>query len=577
MRFLYHFFLLFLFLLSSVFATTNQKILTPQEAFSVVVEQKEDAVILKFALGEKIYLYADKLKFDIIEPKKVSLDELIKRPNIKQIGSYSAIDSSFEILILNTLLSETVGTKKLTLQVSFQGCSEGGICYQPMKKTFALVLKNGKKTQSEQDDIADSFADESFLFVLLSFFGFGLLLSLTPCVFPMIPILSSIVVSQANEHMNTKRGFVLSLVYVFAMAVAYTIAGVLAGLFGANLQIAFQNPWIISIFSAIFVLLSLSMFGFYDIQMPNFIQSKLTKTSDHMQGRGIFGVSVMSFLSALIVGPCVAAPLAGALIYIGQSGDALLGGAALFMMSLGMGLPLVIIGTAAGKYMPRPGKWMENVKSVFGILMLGVAVWMISRVVDENISVLLWAVLILSSSVYLGAFDVLESESSWKRLFKSIALVMFVYAVALLVGLFSGSTNMLQPLERLTQKSVGNTAVTTKDKFQKVQTLAQLNEIIKSAKKPILLDFYASWCVSCVELEKNTFPADGVREKMNDFLLLKVDVTQNSDDDKAIMKEFGIFGPPAILFFKDQKELETLRVVGYKSPEEFLLILEKVF
>ncbi len=283
---------------------------------------------------------------------------------------------SMSLTIPISIIKKYVSSGEFKLKVEFQGCAALGICYQPMKEYFTFDLDGlsqkientmVKGEVSEQDFITSTLYNENIWLVLLSFLGFGILLSFTPCIFPMIPILSSIIVSQSGKNMTTKRAFMLSLVYVLSMSLAYTIAGVLAGLFGANISAALQNPWAIGIFSGVFVVLALSMFGFYELQMPSFIQSKLSKKSDEMQGQGVLGVAVMGFISALIMGPCIAAPLAGALVYIGQSGDALLGGAALFVMSIGMGLPLLAIGTGAGKYMPRPGEWMDAIKSIFGV------------------------------------------------------------------------------------------------------------------------------------------------------------------------------------------------------------------
>jgi thiol:disulfide interchange protein DsbD len=374
--------------------------------------------------------------------------------------------------------------------------------------------------------------------------------------------------------MSTKRAFMLSLVYVLAMSLAYTIAGILAGLFGANISAALQDPWIIGIFSAVFVALSFSMFGFYELQMPSFIQSKLSKKSDEMQGQGVVGVAVMGFLSALIMGPCVAAPLAGALVYIGQSGDALLGGAALFVMSMGMGLPLLVIGTGAGKYMPKPGGWMDAIKAMFGVVMLALAIWTLSRVVSANIIILLWTVLVISSAIYMGALERLkEGVTGWKKLIKSFAVIMFIYGIMLFIGAMTSATNPLNPLEKFSSStSVQSISkeVEQEHSFKIVPTLAELKTIIKESKKPVMVDFYADWCVSCIELENYTFSDTNVKKKLQEFTLIQIDVTKNNNNDKEILKEFGLFGPPAIIFFKDGSELKNKRLVGFKDAKEFL-------
>ena len=569
--------LLSLMMALSVYASQTQKVLTPEEAFNVTMAQNEQNIVISVSLGDKIYLYDDKLTLEIIEPIRLNLDNRVKRPQPEAFHEYITQRKSFELLVPLALIKESVTKGDFSLKLSFQGCSELGICYQPMTKIDTFSLNT--HSLSEQDSIAFSLQNSHWALVLLSFFGFGLLLSLTPCVFPMIPILSSIIVSQSRGNMNAKKGFLLSLVYVLAMASAYTIAGILAGLFGANLQASLQNPWVLSAFSAIFVGLAFSMFGFYEIQMPSFIQTKLSKKSDDARTHGIVGVAIMGFISALIVGPCVAAPLAGALIYIGQTGNALLGGSALFVMSLGMGVPLLIVGTTAGSYMPKPGGWMESVKSIFGVMMLGVAIWMLSRIIPASLSMFLWMLLLLVSSIYWGALEPLHvSATGLRKILKSIVVLLFLYAAILLIGFLSGATNPLEPFEKFTTAKVENQNSEShiKSAFERISSREELSEALKKATKPVILDFYADWCVNCIELEKFTFSDPKVSEKMKNFTLLQIDVTHNSAEDKALQKEFGIFGPPAILFFQHSKELKEARIVGFKNADEFLKHLDKV-
>ncbi|MBE0492059.1 MAG: protein-disulfide reductase DsbD [Sulfurospirillum sp.] len=579
-------------LASVVFALEQPKVLPPDEAFKIQASQVADAIVIDIKLGENIYLYDDKFKISIVKPKVIFLDTVIKRPEAIVYEEYKIFNENFTLLLPLATVKRDIGGGAFTLRVEFQGCSKSGICYQPMQKDFTFTLPLSQtqaqaqaqipsnnqvnKETSEESAIANSIATNSIWLVLLSFFGFGLLLSFTPCVFPMIPILSSIIVSQ-SENITTKKAFWLSSVYVLAMALAYTIAGVLAGLFGTNIQASLQNPWVISLFSFVFVALALSMFGFYKIQLPSFIQSALTKKSDQMQGQGFVSVAVMGFFSALIVGPCVAAPLAGALVYISQSGDALLGGAALFTMSLGMGVPLIAIGMSAGKFMPRPGGWMENVNKVFGVVMLAVAIWMLSRIISAQATMLLSAILVLSSSVYMGALQPLEQTvSGWKKLLKSLAIIFLLYGAALFIGVMSNAENMLAPLERF-GVSVTNTGVEKKQNaFMQIANLQELEKALKNATKPVMLDFYADWCVSCVELEKFTFSDPLVQAKMQNFILLQADVTANNNAHKELLKAFGLFGPPAILFFKDAKELEAKRVIGFKNAKDFLAHLGSI-
>ena len=568
-----------LFVLTLSLIANPPKILTPEEAFTISALQSEQGVTIKIGLGEGIYLYDDKIKLELVKPKQLSLEEYVSRPKPEHYQDYITQRQPFEMFIPQSLLDKEVQKGSFTIKFSYQGCSELGICYQPMSNDFTFTLGNSVKSASlgtEQDQIAYTLANSNIAIVLATFFGFGLLLALTPCVFPMIPILSSIIVSQPNATMNAKRGFLLSLVYVLAMSLAYAIAGVLAGLFGANLQASMQNPWVITVFSAIFVLLALSMFGFYEIKMPSAFQTKISKKSAEAQAQGVFGIAIMGFLSALIVGPCVAAPLAGALIYIGQSGDALLGGLVLFVMSLGMGVPLLVIGVTAGRYMPRPGGWMQRVTILFGVMLLGVAIWMLSRILPSEVSMALWAVLVVCSAIFFGAIEPLKEDASgWAKLLKSLAFIALLYGMTLCVGFISGATDPLKPLERLSFKE-SNSQVSSSTLFTKINSLNMLETALKSSDKVVMLDFYADWCVNCIEYEKFTFSDTRVKAKMQNMTLLKADVTKNSDEDKAMQKAFTIYGPPALLFFKNGKELSEFRLVGFKNADEFLAHLEKL-
>jgi thiol:disulfide interchange protein DsbD len=424
---------------------------------------------------------------------------------------------------------------------------------------------------SEQDQIAQTLAAGDTWLIVLSFFGAGLLLAFTPCVFPMIPILSGIVVGQ-GEDITTRKAFTLSVVYVLAMALTYTVVGVLVGLSGESIQAWFQNPWVLSVFAAIFVLLSLSMFGFYELQMPNSIQSRLTEISNSQQGGTLVGVGIMGFLSALIVGPCVTAPLVGALIYIAQTGDAVLGGLALFALSLGMGVPLVAIGTSAGKLLPRAGAWMDAVKAVFGVLLLAVGIWMLERILPTAVTMALWGMLLIVSAIYMGALEpVSETASGWRRLWKGGGLVLMVYGALMLVGAAAGGKDVLQPLKGVV--AAGSGAAEAHLTFKPVKGIADLErelEIAQAQNRTVMLDFYADWCTSCKEMEKYTFTDPQVHQALANTVVLQTDVTANDELDQALMKRFGIFGPPAILFFGPQgEERRSYRVVGFVPADKF--------
>ena len=593
--------LLILFILiSSLFAGFEKMdVLSPEDAFNVQAAQKGDMIQTTIKLGDKIYVYDEYLKYHIIKPKEVDLDKDIKRPKPENFHDFIVHrGKDIKVNIPLSLIKEKVGDGKFTLQIDYQGCSEKGLCYQPLHKTFTFSTKNStaqtatkttpvKQTPaqdvSEEDQIVNALKGGSLLTILSLFFGFGLLLSLTPCIFPMIPILSSIIVSQSTQdkQMSVSRGLFLSSVYVLSMAVAYTIAGVMAGLFGANIQTALQNPWVLSLFALLFVALAFSMFGYYEIQLPQALQSKITKTSDSAKGKGgLLGVAIMGFLSALIVGPCVAPALAGALVYIGQTGDALLGGAALFVMSLGMGVPLLIVGAGAGKFMPRPGGWMTLVSQIFGVVMLGVAIWMLERIIPPAVTLFLWGLLFSGSAIYMGALEPFkEGIANEKKLIKVFGIVLLLIGLLEIVGAFTGASNPLKPLEKLTSSTVLNSETTTQNKtqFKIIKNIAQLKEAVKNSKKPVMLDFSADWCAACKELEHNTFSNPKVEKLMSNFTLLRADVTQNSDEDKALLKKFNLFGPPALIFYDTNgKMLHKYKTIGYKPPEVFIPILEKV-
>ena len=570
----------------------QNELLPAEQAFRFFATIKDAATLhVNWEIAKGYYLYREKIQLELSGAGGNQLGEYsIPRGEPVHDEAFGQVETfhnelGFDLPLIRTNSSAQI----ITLQAKFQGCADRGVCYPPMTQKIDLELPvtqiiapiaDTKPTPelSEQDQIVQSLRDDSLAMTLLSFFGFGLLLSMTPCIFPMIPILSGIIVGHGNR-ITTARAFFLSLSYVVASAFAYTFFGILAALFGSNLQASFQQPWIIGLFSAVFVLLSLSMFGFYTMELPNSLKTKLHNSSVKHQDGSLLGAAIMGALSSLIVGPCVAAPLAGALIYIGQTGDAVLGGGALFALGIGMGVPLLLLGASAGKLLPKAGSWLNSTKAVFGVVMLAVAVWMLSRILPPAVTILLWAMLLILPAIYLSAIDPLpENSSGWRKLWKGIGLMMLAYGLLLLIGFSMGNNNPLKPLQGfgLNPAQAAEQGLV----FEHVDSLPALEARIKQARanhQPVMLDFYADWCISCKEMEAYTFTNPMVKQALDGFVLLRADVTKNSDDDKALLTKFKLIGPPAILFFgSDTLENKAHRVIGYQDAETFIKILQGV-
>jgi len=573
-------------------SSADNEFLPEDQVFIPSFQVKNGFIEARWDIEEGYYLYREKFGFKITSGDGITLGQHISPSGKKKVDeAFGNIEAYYDTVTIKVPYSSAINEKTdFEMEVKYQGCADAGFCYPPITKVFPLTLPvfdspappitmeapsaaTEEVFVTEQDRFAQSLASDNIFWIIAAFYGVGLLLAFTPCVFPMIPILSSIVVGQGTT--TTRQAFLLSLSYVLAMAMTYTTVGVIAGLSGANLQAAFQNPWVLGSFSIVFVALSLSMFGFYDLQLPSGLQSKLTQMSNNQKGGTLIGAGIMGFLSALIVGPCVAAPLAGALIYISQTGDGTLGGIALFALSMGMGTPLLLIGTSAGKLLPKAGGWMTAVKAVFGVMLLAVAIWMLERVLPPAITLLLWAILAIMSAVYLGAMRRLEPEADgWQKLWQGTGVILLAYGLLLLVGAASGASDPLQPLGKLSFNQ-NNAAASTQQKlaFKYVKGLDGINKEVAAANaagKTVMLDFYADWCVSCKEMEKYTFSDSNVQSTLSNVVLLKTDVTDNDDIDASMMKHFGVFGPPAILFFDTNgQERKHHRVVGYMKADAF--------
>ena len=554
-------------------------ILDPDQAFKLsATATGPQSVRFTWAVADGYYLYRDKFSFSSLAGD-VDIDETavrVPRGKVKQDESFGDVEVNTGLVAVDVpLLSTGTGISEALFQVGYQGCKEGSVCYPPQRKEISVGLGQvaaatvqpvSQAQLSAQDRITEKLKQGSLALNIIAFFIFGVLLSLTPCVFPMIPILSGIIVGQPGK-VTGLHGFVLSLAYVLAMALTYALLGVLAGSFQLNLQAASQNAWVIGAFSLVFVLLALSMFGYFELRMPAALQTRLAALSEPRQGSGLYSCAIMGAVSAVIVGPCVAPPLAGALLYISQTGDALLGGAALFSMGLGFGVPLLIIGASAGALLPRVGPWMEKVKQGFGIIMLGVAIWFLERVIPGAVAIILWALLVIMAALLMGALD---RTARTGKAFKAAGIAGLIYAGALILGALSGSQDMLRPLAHLAGKPASSSSL----EFQRFKTAAELEQLLAAASaegKFVMLDFYADWCVTCIEMEEDTFTDPEVKRVLTDVVLLQADVTRNDAEDQQLLERFQLFGPPAILFFgTDRRELLEYRLVGYVKPEQFL-------
>ncbi len=619
------------------------ELLPPDQAFSVSLKADgANKVAVTITPSANVYLYRDKIKASVVEGKGVSIAQLnLPKGEVKSDPNFGTTEVFHHGVTAEILLKrEANAAQKIALRIDYQGCNEKvGVCYPPLNKRFDVSLASATNgtvitplaapgnnpssgarlspqiaaapsasdaalpdiattappaslaatttsspsatgPEDEQSKILRILKTGSIWLIIATFFVIGLGLSFTPCVFPMIPILSGIIAGQ-GQQMTKAKGFILSLAYVLGMAITYAIAGVIAGKSGGLLSAALQNPWVLGSFALIFVILAFSMFGFFELQMPSFIQSRLSESSNKMRGGNLGGVFTMGILSALIVGPCVAAPLAGTLLFISQTGDAWKGGWALFAMAMGMGVPLLAMGIGGGSLLPRAGAWMDAVKAFFGVLLLGVAIWLVSPILSALMQMLLWGALLIVSSIYLSALDPLPvNASGFKKFWKGIGIIALATGLAFIIGALSGNRDVLQPLAGLRAPTSGGTTATAAEtglKFERVKSIQELDARIAAAKgKPVMLDFYADWCVSCKEMEHFTFNDPKVQARLKDALLLQADVTANNADDKALLKRFNLFGPPGIIFFDHEGKEESFRVIGYEPPEKFLQTLNTV-
>ena len=604
----------------SLFAATisdaaEEKLLDPEQAYRLEIRViNKSALEARWRIEDGYYLYRSKFKFSA-KPDTLKIGTPVyPQGKIKDDEFFGKVEPYRKEAAIHIPFPEGA-PEKFALAVTSQGCSDLGVCFPPQTQhvdidlaaalpaqpgaalpvassiagaganaetgNSALQLIRAAKAETDTKTESSNSASQvesllsggSMLLILTSFFGFGIALSLTPCVFPMVPILSGIIVSH-GEKVTRARAAVLSAAYVLGMAVTYAVAGVIAGLSGSLVSNALQNPWVLGGFSAVFVALSFSMFGFYELQLPRGLQNRFSSSANARNG-SVGAIALMGALSALIVGPCVAAPLAGALLYIAKTSDAVLGGIALFAMALGMGVPLMLAGIFSRNLLPKTGAWMTGVTRGFGVALLATALWIVSPVLPGWTVMLGVALLLIIPAIYLQALDPLPTPvSGWRRLWKGVGVSMLVAGCGILIGLLSGARDPLQPLAGFHSA----TATTTEAaKFERIASVQELEVRLKTASGPVLLDFYADWCASCKEMEKITFAAPEVRAKLAGLTLLQADVTANHNAHKELLKRFQLFGPPAIVLFDSNgKELTEKQIVGFVPPAKFLGLLESL-
>lgn len=599
MRFL----LALLLLLPGLGLGAESDLLQPERAFRLAARvARADALEVRYQIAPGYYMYRDKFHF-ALEPAGTRLGTPQLPPGkLKRDEFFGEVETyRDEVRILLPIAFDAAPVPELMLTAVSQGCADVGVCYTPQEQKVELKLAAlnpasggpfvaprpmqggasqlvdvpGGRLQAEDTLIAELFRGEFWLLVA-SFFGFGLLLSFTPCMLPMVPILSGIIVGRGHRLTKT-HGFLLSAIYVLGMAITYALAGVAAGLSGAMLSSALQNPWVLGGFAAVFVALALAMFGFYELQLPVALQTRLTEATNRLHGGHFAGVFAMGILSAVIVGPCIAAPLAGALLYISQSRDVVLGGGALFSMALGMGMPLLVVGASAGAILPRVGPWMETIKRFFGVVLLAVAIYLVAPLLPIVLQMAAWATLLIVTAIFLHALDPLpHGAHAFQRFSKGMGVIALVAGIAFLVGALSGSRDLLQPLSglRASQANPASPPVV----FERVASATELERAIRAAAgKPVMLDFYADWCVTCKEMERFTFSDALVQARLKQVVKLQADVTANSAEHAALLQRFRLFGPPGIIFFdRTGREIEGLRVIGFQSADRFAAVLDQV-
>lgn len=563
-------------LLDSLIGKSEPKFLPVEQAFPLTTELGAQQLTARWNSAAGYYLYKHRIflqQGDVrLEPSFWSLPGIEK--DDEAFGLVTAFYGPLEVHFDISQLQPGPAT------LHHQGCADAGLCYPPQRSAVEISAEHlmapaqqepsssSSSPNSDATDISNSdqdswFANRSALAVIGIFFLLGLGLTFTPCVLPMVPILTSIVLGK--EGVSGKRGFLLSSTYVIGMALTYAAAGLAMGLLGAgaNIQAWMQTPWVLVVFALLFVLLALSMFGLYELQLPRFLRDRLDHLNRQQQGGQWASVFVMGMLSALVVSPCVSAPLAGALVYISSTGDAVLGGGALLALGLGMGAPLIVLGTTGASFLPKSGSWMNQVKVFFGVLLIGVAIWLIARLLPDSISLILWGALALVYAVILGALETTQNNA--QRVKKGFALLLLVYGILAIAGGLMGNSDPLKPLAN---QANGNTQLHAP--FIKTESISELESWIASAPGIVMLDLYADWCISCKVMDKNIFAQADIQDQLSHITWLQLDITDNRPEHVAFLQKYAVFGPPTILFFAQQQELSIKRIVGEVDKAEFI-------
>ncbi len=580
----------FLFLILFLFSTLGFANPPPAEdVFKISVKLiNPNSFSINWDIKNGFFLYKDRINLTkedeaYFKIGRISLPKALKKTNSSG-NKYLIYRNNLNLPV--AILGENAGEG--LIKVNYQGCSNEGFCYPPQTKTIKLTIDNNLAltdvnieelaiespknldTPAQTDKLANLFASKNWVIIILSFFGFGLLLSFTPCVLPMVPVLSGIIVGHGKD-LSTRKAFLLSLSYVLSMSLTYAVVGAVVAILGENLQISMQSPLTVSLFCFVFIMLAFSMFGFYELKLPVSWQAKLASITRSQSSGHYLSAAIMGCLSTLILSPCVTAPLIGALTYIAQSGNVTLGSLALFFLGLGMGTPLLLIGISAGKLLPKAGLWMNAVKAFFGIMLLAVAIYLLSRIVPTLVIMILWASLLIFSGIYLGALN--KAENHFDKFKRALGIMLLAYGILILIGGAKGNSNPLQPLvsmSAMNQSGVEGTPFI-------VKTVAELQEAIANAKgKPIMIDYYADWCVSCIEIEHTTLQNPEIRSALKNFITIKVDITANNAEAKNLLNLYKVVAPPTFVFIdKEGNEFDNLRLVGEADHQTFYTHLQR--